>query len=174
MRKFLVAGFFLTGILFLNTVEAMQTKVIVRIKSKDAKFVGTSMGGALITIRDVETGKVLAEGLTSGGTGDTNKIMNEPVRRFARLTDDATAKFETTVDIAEPALVTIEAEAPMSRKPDTVKSSTQVWLIPGKDMPGDGIVVEVPGFSVTAVVPEEIKLSGNKAAVTVQATIVMI
>ena len=34
------------------------------------------MGGALVVVRDSESGKVPAEGLTSGGTGDTDIIMN--------------------------------------------------------------------------------------------------
>jgi hypothetical protein len=40
------------------------------------------MGGALITIKDVHTGEVLAQGRTAGGTGDTTRIMKTPVVRI--------------------------------------------------------------------------------------------
>ncbi|HEX6202874.1 MAG TPA: hypothetical protein VF100_07720, partial [Thermoanaerobaculia bacterium] len=50
---------------------AEETAVTVRVLSRDAKFVGSSMGGARVTIRDAETGTLLAEGVTAGSTGDT-------------------------------------------------------------------------------------------------------
>lgn len=174
MKKIFIAGIILTGLLFYGVSEAVQTKIVVRVRSKDAKFVGSSMGGALVIIKDSETGKVLAEGLTSGATGDTNKIMIEPKERFGRITDDKTAKYETSVDIKEPKLVTVEVEAPYGKKPETVKSSTQLWLIPGKHIVEEGLVIEVHGFSVDADTPGQITLVNKKAVIPVQARIVMI
>ncbi len=174
MRKILTYGILLTAILCFGIAEAEQTKVVVRAKSKDAKFVGTSMGGATVVISETETGKVLAEGSTSGSTGNTKVIMVEPWQRGARLSDSSTAKFETVIDIAEPTLVTIEVEAPNVQRPNTIKSSTQVWLIPGRDITGDGILIEVPGFSIDASIPATVKSSGHAAAIPVNARIVMI
>ena len=174
MKKILTAAVLFAGIISFGIAEAVPTKLIVRAKSKDAKFVGTSMGGARIIIKDSETGKVLADGLTAGGTGNTQKIMVAPHMRFGRLTDSSTAKFETVIDIDEPVLATIDVEAPYGFKPDTVKSSTQVWLIPGKHMTGDGVIVEVPGFSIHTQTAKEVKLAGSKADITIQARIVMI
>lgn len=174
MKKILTTAVLFAGILSFGIAEAVPTKLIVRAKSKDAKFVGTSMGGAHIVIKDSETGKVLAEGLTAGGTGNTQRIMVAPHVRFGRLTDSATAKFETVIEIDEPRLVTIDVEAPYGFKPDTVKSSTQVWLIPGKHITGDGVIVEVPGFSIYTQTAKEVKLAGNKADIPIQARIVMI
>ncbi len=174
MRRILTFGICLTAILFFGIAEAEQTKVIVRAKSKNAKFIGTSMGGASVVIRESETGKVLAEGSTSGATGNTKVIMVEPWQRGARLTDSYTARFETVVDIAEPTFVTIEVEAPNVQKPNTITSSTQVWLIPGRDLTGDGIIVEVPGFSISAQAPSVIKSTGHTTSIPVRARIVMI
>ena len=70
MRKIFMALIVLVGILSFSVSEAVQTKLVVRAKSKDAKFIGTKMGGAMVVIRDSETGRGLAEGLTAGGTGD--------------------------------------------------------------------------------------------------------
>jgi len=173
MRRLLMFGILLTGVLSFSISEAVQTKLVVRAKSKDAKFIGTKMGGARVVVKDSETGKVLAEGLTTGDTGDTNKIMNEPKTRFGKIADGA-AMFETSIDIAEPMLITIDVEAPYMDKTNMIKSSTQMWLIPGKDVVGEGVTIEVPGFSVIAQSPEEVKLTDNRAAIPINAQIVMI
>jgi hypothetical protein len=174
MKKVLTAAILFAGILSFGLAEAVPTKLVVRAKSKDAKFVGTSMGGALVTVTDSETGKKLAQGLTAGGTGNTQKIMVRPLIRFVSITDASTAKFETVIDIEEPKLVTIDVEAPYGFKPDTVKSSTQIWLIPGRDMVGDGVIIEVSGFSIYTQTDKEVKLAGNRAVIPIQARIVMI
>ncbi len=174
MRRVFVAVIMLTGILYFGISEAVQTKLVVRAISKDAKFIGTSMGGALVIVKDSETGRVVTRGLTSGSTGNTQKIMIEPKYRGVRITEDSTAKFETVIDIDEPKLITIEVEAPYVRILNMIKSSTQVWLIPGKDITGDGIIVEIPGFSVDARVPDKIKLVNNRAIIPIGAWIVMI
>jgi hypothetical protein len=173
MRKAFLAVILLAVIVSFGVSEAVQTNIIIRAKSKDAKFIGTKMGGATVVVRDSETGKVLAEGLTAGSTGDTGKIMMEPKARFGSIADGA-AKFETVIDIDEPVLITIDVAAPYIHKDNMVKSSTQMWLIPGKDITGEGVVIEVPGFSVDAQAMGKAKLMDNKAVIPVQARIVMI
>jgi len=54
---------------------AEPTDITVRVISRDAKFIGSSMGGVRITNRDADTGEILAQGMTKGGTGNTNRIM---------------------------------------------------------------------------------------------------
>jgi hypothetical protein len=173
MRRVLLFGILLAGVLAFGISEAVQTKLVIRAKSKDAKFVGTKMGGAHVVVKDSNTDKVIAEGLTAGDTGDTNKIMNEPKTRFGKIADWA-AMYETSIDIAEPMLVTIDVEAPYVDKTNMIKSSTQMWLIPGKDIVGEGVIIEVPGFSVIAKSPEEVKLTDNKAVIPINAQIAMI
>lgn len=155
---------------------AAETKVVVHVKAKDAKFVGTSMAGARVVIRDGATGTILAEGKTSGGTGNTQKIMRDPWRRHAQLTDEKTANFTTTLAIAEPKLVTIEATGPLSQKQAAVTSSTQVWLIPGKNIDGDGIILELPGFAVDVIAPQNSQgfaLAEGGTTISIAANVVM-
>jgi hypothetical protein len=173
MRRYMTFLIILAGVLSFSLTDAALTRIVVRAKSKDAKFIGTSMGGAHVVIKDSETGKVLAEGLTSGGTGNTKKIMIESKTRFGRITDAFTAKFEAAINIEEPRLVTVEVDAPYGMKPKTVSSSTQVWLIPGKDISGEGLILEVPGFSINASAGN-IRLNGKKAVIPIQSRIVMI
>lgn len=176
MRKVISGLLFILGAWAANSVEAVETKLVVRVKSKDAKFVGTSMGGALVIIKESESGEILAKGFTTGGTGNTTKIMKEPIKRGTHLSDSSSAEFEAILDLDEPTLVTIEAYAPYAQRQSMIKSSTQVWLIPGKDMVGDGVVLEVSGFAVDVLMPqthERIKLSGSKATIPIKANIVM-
>ncbi len=173
MRRVLAIGAAMIMILSV-TVEAVSTKVVVRAKAKDAKFIGTSMGGAFVMIRDAETGEILAKGLTVGSTGNTNRIMIDPVKRGTQLSDDATAKFETIIDIDEPRLVTVEVRAPYSQRQSMIRNTTQISLIPGKHITGDGIIVEMPGFVIDVTAPQSpdgVKLSEGKVSVAVKATI---
>ena len=63
------------------SAEKIPTKVIVRVVSKDAKVVGSGVGGAFVRIKNLETGEVLAQGKQDGGTGETDRIMVQPRRR---------------------------------------------------------------------------------------------
>ncbi|MEY4708307.1 MAG: hypothetical protein RJB58_2030 [Pseudomonadota bacterium] len=56
---------------------ATPTTIVIRVLAKDAKFVGTDMGGGQITLRDAASGELLAQGLVEGATGSTPVIMKE-------------------------------------------------------------------------------------------------
>jgi len=140
--------------LLIASLSAQNTTLVVRAKAKDAKFIGSSMGGALILVRNADTGELLAQGLTTGSTGNTGLIMSTPHERYTQLADERTAKFETELDLTEPTFVTIEAHAPYTKRGSRVVASKQVWLIPGKDMDGDGVVLEIPGFIIDILEPQ--------------------
>ena len=174
--KCIGAGIGLAATLLAGVCGAAETRVMVRAKSKDAKFIGTSMGGALVVIRKADTGEVLASGLTSGGTGDTKRIMSDPLVRGAQISDASTAGFEAKLDLAEPTFVTVEVSGPMGQRQSAAKATVQTWLIPGRNVAGDGLVVEIPGFAVNVVAPrahEVIALEGGKAKVPLVANVVM-
>ena len=132
---------------------AVPTKVIVRAKAKDAKFIGTSVGGAHVIIRNKVTGEILAQGLTEGSTGNTQLIMNTLKERGEMLSDENTAKFMAELDLDEPVFVRIEVFAPVNKKQATVTGTTELWLIPGKHILGDGVVIEIPGFIIDVLTP---------------------
>lgn len=137
------------GMLHLN---AQTTRVIVRAKAKDAKFLPATLG-VHVAIKNSMTGELLAKGMAVGGSGNTDTIMADAIRRGQRLADENTSKFETSLELTEPTFVDIEVYASSNRKNGTRKITTQVWLIPGKHILGDGIVVEVPGFIVDILSP---------------------
>jgi hypothetical protein len=94
---------------------------MVHVRAHDAKLVGSAVGGALVTITDVATGRVLARGRTEGGTGDTRRIMAEPHQRGERLFDTpGAAGFLADVDIRRPTVVEISASGPGSPEDATM------------------------------------------------------
>ncbi|WP_037320035.1 hypothetical protein [Salegentibacter sp. Hel_I_6] len=156
-----------------GSLSAQETSVMVRALAKDAKFIGSSIGGAKIIIRNAETGEILDEGLTSGSTGDTKLILQTPQKRYDQLTDDKTAGFEAKLDIDQPTFVNVEVHAPINKKQAKVVSTTQLWVIPGKDISGDGVVLEVPGFVVDILSPQTHERIKSSEEISLKANIVM-
>lgn len=159
-----------------GSAVAAETTVVVRVKAKDAMFIGTSIGGARVIIRNAETGEVLAQGLTEGGTGAQDIVMAESIRRGASVADARTARFKAVLNVDEPLLATIEAAAPLGQGQATIRSSTQVWLIPGKALGVDGLILEIPGFAVDLLEPRaavKIRLLEEKATIPISANVVM-
>lgn len=177
MRQLNVTKASLAALSFLlpATVSAEPTDITVRVLSKDAKFIGTSMGGMRITLRDGHTGEVLATGVTSGGTGDTDLLMHDNRGRRAQLSDDSAAKFETTVDIDEPRFIEVEAYGPLGQPQAAHSVTSTQWVVPGAHIKGgDGWVLELPGFVVDILgPPAHIKLPDGTAKVDVRANVIM-
>lgn len=132
----------------------VETNFVVTVKAKDAKFVGTAVGGAMIVIRDRRSGDILIQGRTLGGTGDTKKIMEQGWVRDAVAVDDKTAKFQFTLELTEPVPVTISATGPLDQHQATATVSQDMILIPAKDYTtGNGIMLELPGIAVDVTEP---------------------
>jgi hypothetical protein len=131
---------------------AEPTDIVVRVLSQGAKFIGTGMGGAEIIVRDVESGEILAQGITEGGTGDTKVIM-QAAPRNAPLGGAGAAAFRAKIDVAAPRLVEVSARGPLAQPQAVVTARDQRWLIPGAPVAGDGWVLELPGLAVRIVQP---------------------
>lgn len=147
---------------------------MVHAVSRDAKLLGTHVGGARITIREAATDKVLAEGVQQGGSGDTKRIMVEPHRRGAVLYDTPDAAgFLATVTLERPTVVEISAEGPLGHAQATQRTSKTLLLVPGEDVLGDGVVLEIHGFILEFLQPaaEERVKAGD--AIPVRATMTM-
>jgi hypothetical protein len=129
---------------------AQPTHVIVRAQSFDAKFIGTHTGGVSVVLTDAATGRVLAEGQIGGGTGDTAKIMQTPPARFDAISDGDTAGFEAVLNLTGPTLVRAEAKGPLGRPASAITVSSMMWIIPGRDVLGDGWVLTFPGLAIEA------------------------
>ncbi|MCP9200995.1 hypothetical protein MKO06_13840 [Gramella sp. GC03-9] len=167
------ASIFILFALFSTGLFSQETSIMIRAQAKDAKFIGSSIGGAKILVKEVLTGRILAEGLTQGSTGNTDKIMNSDWQRNEPLSEESTAGFEAVLNIQEPTFISIEAYAPINKKQAVVMSSTQLWAIPGKEITGDGVVLEIPGFVVDILSPQTHERISESSEIEVTANVVM-
>lgn len=153
---------------------AVPTQITVRVKTKDAKFLGTSMGGARVTITDVQTGELLATGHTAGDTGNTARIMS-PSTRHEPLSDETAAHFTTTIELDEPRLLEVTAYGPLANLQAANTVSATQWVVPGKHITGgDAWMLELPGFVVDVLAPPtHMQLQGVPQTVTLKANVVM-
>ena len=156
---FLLSLFFLSNgfLIFVSpsfSAEKVSTKIIVRVVSKDAKVIGSGVGGALVRIKNLETGEILAQGKQDGGTGDTDRIMVQPHKRGEVLfgTPDA-AFFQAEIPLDKPTQIEIYTEAPLAYPHNIQKGSKSLTLIPGKHILGEGIIIELNGLIVNILSP---------------------
>ena len=115
-HKWLLPISLLVLFVLVNGAWAKKTMVVVHVVSKDAKFVGTSMGGALVTVKNADTGEVLAKGRTTGTTGDTEMLMKTNMTRRDPLVDEKAARFIAMVNIDEPTRAEITAMGPAAQR----------------------------------------------------------
>src|SRR3979490_2431274 len=132
-----------------------ETKVMVRAIARDAKIIGKAVGGTRITIREVSSGKVLAEGMLQDGTGDTALIIEKPHVRGEKIYDTPGASgFLAVLNLERPTVGEGTAEGPLGSPGATQRSSKTLLLVPGEDILGDGIVLEIHGFIVKTLAPQ--------------------
>ena len=134
--------------------EGKETKIMIRAIARDAKVIGQHVGGARITVKDAATGEILAQGMQQAGTGDTDLIMKKPRTRGMTVynTPDASG-FLAVLHLDKPTVVEITAEGPLGSPQATQRASKTILLVPGEDVLGEGVLLEIHGFSVTGLAP---------------------
>jgi len=152
-----VAAMAMIAILLVGpAVEAAgkTTQVMIRAIAKDAMAIGTKVGGARITVREVATGAILAQGIQEGAAGNVDLIMIQPRIRGARVFDaPGTAGFLAQLMLVKPTEVEIIAEGPLGSPQALQRSSKTLLLVPGQDVLGDGIILDLHGFTVKLLSP---------------------
>lgn len=135
--------------------QQQETRVMVRAVAHDAKAIGSGVGGAHITVRDAATGEVLAEGVQEGSTGSTEAIMRTP--RLRGLTaygvDPEAAGFLAVLSLERPTRVEVTAEGPLGTPHAIQRASKSLLLVPGHDVLGEGVVLELNGLTVELLAP---------------------
>lgn len=131
-----------------TAAQAEPTHVMVRAQALDAKFIGTHMGGVRITLRDAVSGAVLARGVTAGETGDTAAIVRKPRERGVPVAAADTAGFDAVLDISKPTLVRAEGVGPIGKPASAITVSSSLWVLPGRNIVGDGWILTFPGLVV--------------------------
>jgi hypothetical protein len=132
----------------------ISTPVIVRVVASHAMALGDNVGGAAVTIRDVETGVILARGQQSGPSGDAKSIMQTPHLHIEPVFSvRESASFTAELQLSKPTLVEVVGEGPLKFPQAIRRASRTVLLYPGKAVTGDGIILELNGLLVNIEAP---------------------
>lgn len=154
---------------------SIPTTVVVRVVAHHALALGDNVGGAAVTIREVETGRVLANGQQTGPSGDVKIIMqtphlqNEPVYSVRE-----SASFTAELPLMKPTWVEISGEGPLKFPHAKRRASKVVLLYPGKAVAGDGVVLELNGLLVAIEAPTTERPLGIGDEGTLRTTVKML
>ena len=151
-----------------------RTRVMVRVIANDAKIIGSGVGGATVSIRNLETGEVLAEGVQGGGTGDTGRIMGTRERGATVYDTRGAGGFLAELDLSAPTWVEIVGTGPLGT-PDALRTTRRTTLLlPGVDVLGEGIVLDLLGFTVELTGPSAGQLLRAGMQVEIGARVTML
>ena len=154
----------------------MATRIDVRVAAKGGKYLGDDIGGALVTVHDVRTGELLAQGKTSGGSGVPD-LMDICVTRAEVLTVEGASVFTAALELDGPRLIRVTAYGPLAAQAAAGTASLTQWVSPGRDVnggpQGGGFLLEIPGLLVQILnppthflpsakeTPEQLKIRAN-------------
>ena len=157
------------------SAEKIVTKVIVRVVARDAQVIGSGVGGALVRIKNLETGEILAEGKQEGGAGSTDRIMIRPHRRGEVIYGTfGAASFEAKIPLEQPTQVEVEAEGPLAYPQAVQRGSKTMLLIPRKHITGEGVIIELNGLIVNILSPSPKENLKREKEVLVRAEVRML
>jgi len=174
MAPLSLAAAALAALLAAPAARAEPTRIEVRVLSKGAKFVGTSMGGVQVVLRDADSGELLARGVTAGTTGDTNRIMKDLHRHHDAVSDPSAAAFRTTLELEAPRRVEVEVFGPLAQRQAAARATSTMWVVPGRHVSGgDGWLIELPGLVVDVLDPPAHQRRAGATSVAVRANVTM-
>ena len=158
-----------------SVTRPIATRVVTHVVTHDAKLIGSAVGGVRVVIRDATTDRVLAEGRHDGSTGDTKRIMLD-LRKRGDTTFTAAdgARYEASLSISAPTMVEIAVEGPLGYPDQLARASKQLLVLPGRDIGGDGIVLELHGFIIDLVSPDTTQALPASSTLTVRARVRML
>lgn len=168
-----------------------KTSITVRVQARGGKFLGDDVGGAQVTLRDAQSGEILASGFTRGDSGNlqagyaasaspltvvtppTGK--NQPAVVQWLVPDAKSSRFRRELALVQPTLVEITARGPLGGLQSQQTVTTAQWVMPGEEVDqGPGFVVELPGLVVQAMEPAtHLALSALPAEVALVVNVTM-
>jgi len=155
----------------------MQTSILIRVQARGGKFLGPDIGYATVTVRNAQTGQVLASGpagttgndsgnltLTPSSGASSGVVLTYPGPQVWYLTakPGQTAFFHASFDLTTPTLVEISAQA------RGIASSGTMWIEPGSQLNAEpGYIVTMPGLAVDIIA---VKAANKAFAVSAKVT----
>ncbi|AKS41985.1 hypothetical protein [Wenzhouxiangella marina] len=159
----------LTGPAIAEQETERSTALKVQVRSLDAKFIGTGVGGLNVSIIDLETGAVLDQGRIEGATGNTGDMMTTGQTRGLTPSAPASASWTAHLAIDEPTQVAIEVTGPLDVAGSIRHQRTSFWMLPGVDRVDPPLVLHLPGLIVDAVA-----IDAEEAALQITSAVTML
>lgn len=152
-----------------------RTEVEVRVLARGAKFLGGYSAPVRVVLTDADTGETLAQGNTSGTTGDTRTIMDASASDGGKRSTAGSAVFRAALDIERPRRVMVSVTGPLSQ-PQAISTATSTqWILPGRHVTaGDGWVLELPGLIVDLASPTAYQWINAGTTVPLRASVTML
>jgi hypothetical protein len=145
----------------------VATAIAIRVQAQGGKFLGDDIGGALVTLRDVQTGELLATGTSRGDSGQLNPTYAanaslstivtpaspQPSVRWLLALDTTTA-FKAVLQLDRPRRVEVEAFGPLGGLQSAQRVAVTTWLVPGQHLTNPpALVLLLPGLLVQVLSP---------------------
>lgn len=161
--------------MFAARTMAEPTEITVRVIARHAMYVGDLVEGAQVTITDAVSGEVLAQGITAGVAGDSERIMDIARKRGTPMAAEADAGFSATLDLDEPRYLQVTAFGPLQGRDSATRTSMTQWVVPGKHLSGgDGWVIELAGFFIQGdLASTSVSLAEAREGVAVEAEVAL-
>lgn len=160
-----------------------KTKILVRVQAKGGKYLGDDIGGSWVTIRNSQTGELLASGVTSGDAGSISDEYVSNASRRAIVTPEvpqqihwvvanpSTSHFSAELVLDYPSMLEISVFGSKGGLQTAHNAVTTEWAVPGNDMVVD---VEIPGLLVQITEPAtHLQLPGTGGTVPLKANVAM-
>jgi hypothetical protein len=165
-----------------ETAEA-RTRITVRVQAKGGKYLGDDIGGAWVSIRNQQTGEILASGITHGDAGDiSNQYMagasartiitpTEPPKVSWVVAGSTTSQFTAELALDRTAMIEISAWGATGGLQAAHRVISTQWAVPGKDIVVD---FEIAGLLVQIMEPAtHHQLPGSGGTVALRAHVAM-
>ncbi|HEX2076170.1 MAG TPA: hypothetical protein VHG08_00625 [Longimicrobium sp.] len=163
-----------------------STDVLVRVQAKGGKFLGPDAGYSRVTLTDVGSGTVLAQGIAEGGSGTLSGGFDAGATRQQIVTPQygtqttlwlsatpgqPTAGFTASLELDAHTLVEFAAEALTDNQPNGQVVRQTMWLTPGANLTAEpGVVLVMPGLIVQVLAPATQTLPGRSLDVSARVT----
>jgi hypothetical protein len=159
------------------------SNITVRVQAKGGKYLGDDIGGASVTIRNSQSGEILASGVTSGGSGSISDqylpdaspraiiTPGDPPQIHWVLADPSTSCFKAKIALDHPAMLEITVYGAKGGLQTAHKAVATAWAVPANDILAD---IEIPGLLVQVIEPTtHLQLPGIGAVVPLKANVAM-
>ena len=154
--------------------ELPNTRIAVRVQAVGGKFLGDDIGGAAISVRDAQSGELLASGTTAGGSGNLSLVYSPnaslatiatpfpkgpTVHRWVSAENTGPPATQTSVFFAELFLdrareLLFEAYGPLGGLQSAHRTVAGLSVAPGTNLSAaPGLVLMLPGLLVQVMSP---------------------